>query len=74
MRTRLNGLVQLKTEDAVQGVISRMGFIWKYVRVDGATVIAFRDPNHPAPVDGVVWIPKRNVAYIQELIRAEVAE
>ena len=68
MRARMEGLVQLRTGDAVRGVISRTRWPWRYVRVDTPTALSVRDPDHPAKIDGIAWIPKENVSFIQELV------
>lgn len=73
MRTRIEGLVQLTTGDAVKGVISRAPLFWKFLRVDNATGLAAADPGHPSKMDGTVWIPKSKVAFIQEITQVEVA-
>ena len=73
MKTRITGLVQLKTGDAVRGVVSRLSWPWRYVRIDTAEAFSAIDPTGaPVKVDGVVWIPKTNIAYVQEVSDAPV--
>jgi len=64
---RVTGLVQLKSGggDAITGAISRRFFLFRYLRVDNATALSAKDPQHPAKVDGAVFVPKSNVAFIQ---------
>lgn len=67
MRTRIEGLVQLKDGDAVRGVLSRRLLFWRFMRVDNAIGISVKDPAHPAKMDGVVWVPRANISFVQEV-------
>lgn len=73
MKTRIEGLVQLKTGDAVKGVICDQWFS-RFIRVDNASALSAADPaSGQVKVDGIVWIPRANVSFIQEIIKAEAA-
>jgi hypothetical protein len=76
MQWRHEGLVQLRTGDALTGLISRRSFVFRYLRVEqgskGIVGISENDPNHPTKIDGVVLVPKRNISFIQAHIHIEV--
>jgi len=66
---QIEGLVQLQSGDAVRGIVGRLRWPWRYIRIHGATAFSAQTGDG-SPVDGVVWIPKRNVLYVQELVQA----
>ena len=65
---RITGLVQLKTGDALMGVISGRSFFFRYLRIDNATAMSMKDPDHPSRMDGAVFVPKANVSFIQRAL------
>lgn len=74
MRTRIEGLVNTKDGDGVKGVISRRAIFWRFLKVEAVgankvTIMSEKDPAHPLIADGVVWIPRANIAYVQEIVR-----
>lgn len=74
MRTRIEGLVQLRNGDAVKGVLSRRLFFWRFMRVDGASVISAADPASGAvKATGIVWVPRDFIEFIQEVSKVTVA-
>ena len=70
MKTRMEGLIQLKSGDAVKGVISRTWFS-KFLRVDNATAMSSADPRNPVKMDGIVWVPRANISFVQEILKVE---
>lgn len=73
MKTRIEGVVNLKGGDAVKGVVLDR-FFSRFVRVDNASAASAADPGAGAvKVDGVVWIPRASILFIQEILKVESA-
>ena len=73
---RITGLVQLRSGggDAIMGHISHRAFWFRYLVVDNATALSARDPGHPTKMDGRVFVPKVNIAYIEQAILPDPAK
>jgi hypothetical protein len=72
MRAKSDALVQLKTGDAIKGLVSHTAFFWRNIKVEQAFGISVADPKtatDPVKMDGVIWIPKTNVSFIEQLFR-----
>ena len=67
----IEGLIQLKTGDAIRGIITHRAPVYRYLRVLNATAIEGRTEKS-AKADGILWVPKANVLFIQELKRVIV--
>jgi hypothetical protein len=70
---RVEALVQLKTGDAVRGVISHRAPWFRYLRVEGTAtekvhVIEAKSQQH-STADGALLIPKANVLFLQQITR-----
>lgn len=66
--SRIAGLVQLKTGDAVSGIVSRRARWFTYLRVEMAELhdAATRTTTK---ADGSIFILKSNVIFVQQLVR-----
>lgn len=64
---KILGIVQLTSGDAIRGVVSRRMPFWKQLKVENATAIEGRS-GKSASVDGILWIPKTNVVFVQQLL------
>jgi hypothetical protein len=62
--------VQLKTGDAIQGVISRRAWWWRFLVIDSPIAIEAKT-SQQAKMDGQALIPKTNVSFIQRRYPAE---
>lgn len=65
---KIEALVQLHTGDAIRGIVSRRAPWFRHLKVQNATAVEGRT-GRSAPADGIIWVPKRNVQFIQELHR-----
>jgi len=64
---KIEGLVQLKTGEAVRGIISHRLPFFRYLKVENPTAIEKGGTESKA--DGIIWIPKPNVLFIQQIMR-----
>lgn len=64
---KIEGLVQLKSGEAVRGIISHRLPFFRFLKVENATAI--NEAGQESPADGLIWIPKPNITFIQQLIR-----
>ena len=65
---KIEGLAQLKTGEAVRGVISHRLPFFRFLKVENPTAIE-RTTGQESKADGIIWIPKPNVLFIQEVLR-----
>lgn len=69
---RIQGLVQFKTGDAVRGVVSRRSLVFRFLKVEQATLLDAGTQSE-TKADGVFWVPKSNVLFVQQLVAVTVA-
>jgi hypothetical protein len=65
---KVAALLQLKTGDAVSGIVSRRLFLFRFYRVDMPELHEARTQTS-TKADGVFWVPKANVLFLQQLQR-----
>ena len=63
---RIAGLVQLKTGDAVSGIVTRLPWS-RYVRVENPQVHD-AGTQTSTKADGKIFIPKINILFIQQMM------
>lgn len=68
---KIKGMVQLKTGDAVKGIVSRRWPWFNFLKLESAEVIEAKSGQR-SPVDGHLWVPKTNVLFIQELVALDI--
>jgi hypothetical protein len=61
-------LIQLHSGDAVSGVVSRRMWPFTYLRVEMAE-LHDAATQETVRADGVFLVPKRNVMYVQQIVR-----
>ncbi len=65
---RVAGLIQMKTGDAVSGIVSRRLPWFRFIRVEQAELHE-ASTQTTTKADGVFWVPRSNVLFIQQLQR-----
>lgn len=69
---RIQGLIQLKTGDAVKGVVSRRSPVFRFLKVEQASLLEAATQKETT-ADGIIWVPKGNVLFIQQVVTIAVA-
>jgi hypothetical protein len=62
------GLIQLHSGDAISGIVSRRLPWFRFLKVEMPELLDAKT-GATTPADGVVWVPKSNVMFFQQLIR-----
>jgi hypothetical protein len=66
--SRIAGLIQLKTGDAISGVVSRRAPWFRFLRVEN-TELHEAATQTTTRADGIIFVPKENVLFVQQLVR-----
>ncbi len=69
---KIAGLIQLKTGDAVSGIVSRRLPWFRFLRVEMAELHEARTQT-TTKADGTFWVPKANALFIQQLQRIDTS-
>jgi len=65
---KIAGLIQLKSGDAVSGIVSRRLPWFRFLRVEMCELHESRTQTTTS-ADGTFWVPKANVLFVQQLQR-----
>jgi hypothetical protein len=65
---KIAGLVQLKSGDAISGIVSRRAGWHRFYRVEMAE-LHDAGTQTTTRADGLIWVPKSNVVFLQQLVR-----
>jgi hypothetical protein len=65
---KVAGLIQLKSGDAVSGIVSRRAWFFRFLKVE-MPELHDAGTQTTTKADGLVWVPKSNVMFIQQLVR-----
>ena len=74
---RIEALVQFKTGNACQGIVSRRLWCWRFLKVEGSAgnsaIMMEGQTGQRTEAPGIIWVPKANVDFIQEVVRVSPA-
>lgn len=65
---KIEAMIQLTTGDAIRGIVSRRAPWFNHLKVENATAVE-GTTGRSAPADGILWVPKKNVVFVQQLFR-----
>jgi hypothetical protein len=66
--SKVAGLIQLKSGDAVSGIVSRRAPFFRFLKVEMAE-LHNAQTQEATRADGVIWVPRSNILFFQQIQR-----